>query len=66
MDCNECINLNLDEDEQREIQKTTGKLIEHFCKKYNKRVYHLSSNLSNHYKIIPCEECLSEEYHINL
>ncbi len=53
MDCNRCEYLNITEDEQREMGNKKG----HYCKKYNKPVYHWGSDYCLH----PVKECDIED-----
>jgi len=53
MDCNRCEYLNITEDEQREMGNKKG----HYCKKYNKPVYHWGSDYCLH----PVKECDRED-----
>lgn len=55
-DCNNCRYINITEIEQRKINE--GNRINHFCKKYKKRVLHLG----HPYHIKPCEECIADEF----
>lgn len=56
-DCNECNQLNITEDEQDALW---GKGIseDHYCLKYNKRVFHRTRARVHDPKIYPCSECM--------
>jgi len=51
--CDGCTNLSISEDRQNILRYRTGKVEEHFCTKYNKRVLHFEY----HPKILRLTEC---------
>jgi hypothetical protein len=59
IDCNDCINLNITEEEQREL-KDNKKW--HKCNEYNSQVLHLSNTKDHNPKLYPCMECKSDIY----
>ncbi len=56
-DCNDCIYININEDEQNEIFKNTLEKPAHICKKYNKRLFHFSNSIKHSPTIKPLDEC---------
>lgn len=52
IDCNNCRNINMTEDEQTDNKKN------HYCTKYNTRVLHNGEP----YKIFPCIKCVMDMY----
>lgn len=59
--CNLCNFINITEEKQNEIKKTTGKIIDHKCSKFNKKVVH--RNVPGFY-IFPCEECKGKYFEV--
>ena len=60
MDCNNCIYININEDQQNEIYKNTGNKPDHICTKYNKRLFHFARTKEHSSVIYPLEECDKE------
>lgn len=59
IDCNDCIHLNMTEEQQCDSRK------DHICLKYNKRVIHNSYNhksKTHNKKLHPCRECCEDNY----
>lgn len=59
IDCNDCIHLNITEEQQYDSRK------DHICLKYNKRVIHNSYNhksKTHNKKLHPCRECCENNY----
>jgi hypothetical protein len=59
IDCNNCINLNMTEQEQLKLKDNSKN---HVCKEYNTRVLHLSSSKNHDPKLHPCTECRADIY----
>lgn len=60
--CDFCRNLNVTEIEQQRIRQQ-GTLIPHFCKVYNSRVYHESTeNGLTREPIKPCLQCVADGF----
>ena len=56
--CNNCPNLNLNEQEQEKLYKQTGEKQFHICEKFHKRLYHFSKCYGNlHPNLECCNEC---------
>ena len=58
MGCNRCEYLNINEAQQNKMEKQCGCLLWHYCKKYNKRLFHFP--FKEPY-ITPCQECIDEK-----
>lgn len=56
MVCNDCDFLNITEDEQNKLKRSTGTIFQHFCIKYNKRVIHAPYSEP---LIHPCDDCIN-------
>jgi hypothetical protein len=59
IDCNNCIHLNLTEQQQREL-KDNRKW--HKCELYNSQVLHLTNKQEHNPKLYPCQECQEDKY----
>ncbi|OOM17199.1 hypothetical protein CLSAB_19190 [Clostridium saccharobutylicum] len=59
IDCNNCTNLNLTEQEQIELKDNKQW---HKCNKYNSQVLHLSNAKNHNPKLYPCSECIMDQY----
>jgi len=51
IDCNDCKNLSLTENDQIDKRQP------HICKHYNKRVFHGASKAIHNPYIFPCKDC---------
>jgi len=59
IDCNECLNINITEEQQRRL----GNALNHVCMKFHKRVLHgVCKPNSPHFRINPCKECRGEHF----
>lgn len=56
--CNECININITEEEQHSSKNKSF----HYCNKYGARVIHRSTDIGFHSFIYPCNRCVSDKY----
>lgn len=56
VDCNNCKNLNMTEKEQLDKRRY------HICLKYNKRVFHNTSNPKHKSTLYPCGDCRCDNY----
>lgn len=59
IDCNNCIHLNLTEQQQRELKDNSRW---HKCELYNSQVLHLSNKVNHNPKLYPCQECKEDKY----
>lgn len=59
--CGNCNYLSCNEEQQYEA-KRKGIKINHYCKKYNKRLFHYTNSRNHSPEIYACEECDNETY----
>jgi len=61
MDCNDCKYLMVTEKQQKGIKQAGFGFAPHICTKFNKRVFHRTSNRMMHNSYLyPCDECEKE------
>ena len=59
--CGNCIYLSCNETQQQEA-KSEGIDMNHYCKKYNKRLFHYTNSRNHSPEIYACEECDNQTY----
>lgn len=59
--CGNCSYLSCNETQQREA-KSEGIDMNHYCKKYNKRLFHYTNSIYHSSEIYACEECDNQTY----
>ena len=59
--CGNCSYLSCNETQQQEA-KSKGIDMNHYCKKYNKRLFHYTNSIYHSPEIYACEECDKETY----
>lgn len=59
--CYNCSYLSCNEEQQQEA-KSEGIDMNHYCKKYNKRLFHYTNSRNHSPEIYACEECDKETY----
>ena len=59
--CGNCSYLSCNETQQQEA-KSEGIDMNHYCKKYNKRLFHYTDSIYHSPEIYACEECNNQTY----
>ena len=59
--CGNCSYLSCNETQQQEA-KSEGIDMNHYCKKYNKRLFHYTNSRNHSPEIYACEECDNQTY----
>ena len=59
--CDNCSYLSCNETQQQEA-KSEGIDMNHYCKKYNKRLFHYTDSIYHSPEIYACEECNNQTY----
>ena len=59
--CGNCSYLSCNEAQQQEA-KSEGIDMNHYCKKYNKRLFHYTDSIYHSPEIYACEECNNQTY----
>ena len=59
--CGNCSYLSCNEAQQQEA-KNEGIDMNHYCKKYNKRLFHYTNSIYHSPEIYACEECNNQTY----
>lgn len=59
--CGNCSYLSCNETQQQEA-KSEGIDMNHYCKKYNKRLFHYTNSRNHSPEIYACEECDTQTY----
>lgn len=59
--CGNCSYLSCNETQQQEA-KSEGIDMNHYCKKYNKRLFHYTNSIYHSPEIYACEECDNQTY----
>lgn len=59
--CGNCSYLSCNETQQQEA-KSEGINMNHYCKKYNKRLFHYTNSRNHSPEIYACEECDNQTY----
>ena len=59
--CGNCSYLSCNETQQQEA-KNEGIDMNHYCKKYNKRLFHYTDSIYHSPEIYACEECNNQTY----
>lgn len=59
--CGNCSYLSCNETQQQEA-KSKGIDMNHYCKKYNKRLFHYTNSRNHSPEIYACEECDNQTY----
>ena len=59
--CGNCSYLSCNETQQQEA-KREGIDMNHYCKKYNKRLFHYTNSRNHSPEIYACEECDNQTY----
>lgn len=59
--CGNCSYLSCNETQQQEA-KSKGIDINHYCKKYNKRLFHYTNSRNHSPEIYACEDCDNQTY----
>lgn len=59
--CGNCSYLSCNETQQQEA-KSKGIDMNHYCKKYNKRLFHYTNSIYHSPEIYACEECDNQTY----
>ena len=59
--CGNCSYLSCNETQQQEA-KREGIDMNHYCKKYNKRLFHYTNSIYHSPEIYACEECNNQTY----
>ena len=60
--CNDCIWIDLTEDEQESLRVLERLIPPHICTKYGERVIHNSTSRTLNRDIYPCGDCINDGY----